>query len=327
MRKAIQAVLATLLLAGISFAGVTISSPTPGSTSASPVHFVASASSSHAITAMRIYVDNVSVYAISAASLNTSVTMATGTHSVVVQAWDSTGAVFKTPETITVTAPSGLPVPPSNATTFTNIEDLTGWQSCSVCAGAGGNGPVAVFSMTQHQASPSLDGSSAKFSIGGTTRYADALWWKQLGAHDAAQNFKYDLDFYATSPQFAEALEFDVNQGIGNMKFIFGTECSPKDGAVWKVWDNAGVAWRSTGITCTAPTAFTWHHLTWEFKRTATQVIFIGFSLDGVTHFVNRTYNARAASSQEVNVAFQMDLDSTAQAYSVWLDRVTLAYW
>jgi hypothetical protein len=69
---------------------------------ASPVLFTAAAKSTHPITAMRIYVDNVSQFSINASSLNTSLALPAGTHSVVVQAWDSTGAVFKTPFTIHV---------------------------------------------------------------------------------------------------------------------------------------------------------------------------------------------------------------------------------
>jgi hypothetical protein len=39
---------------------------------------------------------------VDASSLDTSVALTTGTHSVVVQAWDSTGVVFKTSLTIHV---------------------------------------------------------------------------------------------------------------------------------------------------------------------------------------------------------------------------------
>jgi hypothetical protein len=82
--------------------GVTVCSPAAGSTVASPVHFVAAAKSTHPITAMRIYVDNIAKFTVNANSLDTSVALATGTHSVAVQAWDSTGAVFKTSLTIHV---------------------------------------------------------------------------------------------------------------------------------------------------------------------------------------------------------------------------------
>jgi len=341
VKNAIRLMIATLTLATASFAGVTVSSPAAGSTSGSPVHFVASATSTHPITAMRIYVDNLSVYLVSASSLNTSVTMAAGTHNVVVQAWDSTGAVFKMPLSLTVssTAPTptptptatptpvpGLPAPPSTAVVKSNIDQMAGWDSCTVCAGANANGPVAVYSMVENQASPSLDGASAKFSISGTTPYSDALWWKQLGAADTATHLKYDVAFYITNPGVAQALEFDNNQSNGVHKFIYGTQCNIKGGH-WDVWGNASGNWLTTGIACSAPTAFVWHHLTWEFQRTSTNVIFVGFTYDGVTHYVNRSYPARSSTVHEMNVAFQMDGDFAMHAYSTWLDKVTLTYW
>jgi hypothetical protein len=226
-----------------------------------------------------------------------------------------------------VTASSPLPVPPSTAFTYSDIDQMTGWQSCTTCAGIGGTGPVASFSMVQNQASPSLDGRSVKFSLGGSTPYSDALWWKQLGAVNTASNFKYDLYFYLTNPAAAQSLEFDSNQANGSRRWIFGTQCNVRNGGVWDVWGNANGNWLSTGIPCTAPAAFVWHHLTWEFKRTSTQVVFIGFTYDGVTHYVNRTYTAAASGVNELNVAFQMDGDFRQDPYSVWLDKVSLTRW
>jgi hypothetical protein len=337
VKNAIRLLITTLTLATASFAGVTVTSPASGSTAGSPVHFVASATSTHPITAMRIYVDSLSVYLVSASSLNTSVTMSAGTHSIVIQAWDSTGAVFKAPLSLTVsgTTPSptptptpapGLPAPPSTAVVKSNIDQMTGWESCTVCAGANANGPVATYSMVENQASPSLDGLAAKFSISGTTPYSDALWWKQLGAADGATHLKYDVAFYITNPGVSQALEFDNNQSNAVHKFIYGTQCNIKGGH-WDVWGNAAGNWISTGIACSAPTPFVWHHLTWEFQRTSTNVIFVGFTYDGVTHYVNRSYPARASGVHEMNVAFQMDGDSAMHAYSTWLDKVTLTYW
>ena len=330
-----------MTLATAAFAGVTVSSPTAGSTSGSPVHFVASATSANPITAMRIYVDNISVYLVSASKLDTLVTMSAGSHFVVVQAWDSTGAVFKAPLTLSVSGSSpaptpspsptptpvaALPAPPSTAVVKSNIDQMTGWASCTVCAGANAAGPVATYSMVENQASPSLDGASAKFSISGTTPYSDALWWKQLGAADSATHLKYDVAFYITNPGVSQALEFDNNQSNGVFKFIYGTQCNIK-GNHWDVWGNAAGNWISTGIPCAPPTAFVWHHLTWEFQRTSTNVIFVGFTYDGVTHYVNRSYPARSSTVHEMNVAFQMDGDSAMHAYSTWLDKVTLTYW
>src|SRR6266568_1332540 len=101
-----------------SAGSVTVTSPASGATVGSPVQFVASAQapSGRTITAMRIYVDGVSAYLVNAASINTSLAIASGTHNVTVQAWDSAGAVYKSSRTITVssTAPGTLAATPSS---------------------------------------------------------------------------------------------------------------------------------------------------------------------------------------------------------------------
>lgn len=78
---------------------VKIASPSDGSSVGQSVRFVASADTA---TAMRIYVDNQSAYAVNAAALDTTLSMAAGAHYVVVQAWNATGQVAKTPLNITV---------------------------------------------------------------------------------------------------------------------------------------------------------------------------------------------------------------------------------
>ena len=301
---------------------VNVTSPANNATIASPFQVIASASASNPITAMQIYLDGQLVFANNAASLNTNVSASTGSHSLVVQAWDSSGAFYKQPLAITVSSS----VPP-NAIVQSEIQNMGGWENCTTCAGAGGNGPPAGFSMLQFQASPSLSGSSAQFNIWGSTPYSDVLWWKQLGGNNGIANFQYDLDFYITAPQFAQALEFDVNQSTGNTKFIFGTQCNIRDGGVWDIWDTAGGAWRHTNIACPPPAAFVWHHVTWEFTRNDNQTIFVALTFDGVKHYLNWAYWAKPWSGSEINVAFQMDGDYAQHPYSVWLDNVTLAYW
>lgn len=313
----------TITVGTSASASVTVNSPTNNATVSSPFNVVASASGPNPITAMQVYLDSQLVTTVQSGSLNASVSAATGAHSLVIQAWDTTGAVYKSALSVTVSTTSV----PSNAIVKSNIEDMTGWQSCTTCAGAGGSGPTAGFSLTQFQASPSEDGSSAKFSIWGTTPYSDALWWNQLGADNSATNFKYDVDFYLTTPQYAQALEFDVNQSNGATKFIFGTQCNIRNGAVWDVWDTAGARWVHTAVACTAPAANVWHHLTWELKRSSTQATFVAVTLDGVRSTVNMTFNGKPASANELNVAFQIDGDYAQHAYSAWLDNVTLTYW
>ncbi len=211
-------------------------------------------------------------------------------------------------------------------TTYSNLDQKSGWSSCTVCAGAGGSGSVAKYSMSLNHSTPSMDGASAQFNIAGSTPYSAALWWKQLGANSSAHNFKYDLYFYIKNPSASQALEFDVNQSVGGKKYIFGTECSMKVG-VWRIW-NYSTRWQSTGVACHAPAAYKWHHLVEQFQRTSTgKVKFVSITLDGNTHYINRVYSPKSSSTKEINVAFQMDGDKYMTDYSVWLDKVKLTYW
>lgn len=214
------------------------------------------------------------------------------------------------------------------ATTFTNLDQKTGWQSCTVCAGAGGNGSRASYSMKQGVTSPSLDGKSAQFFLGGSTPYSNALWWKQLGANNSASHFVYDLYFYLKNPSAAQALEFDVNQSRYGKKFIFGTECDIKGTHRWRVYDPYNRRWRTTSITCSLPQAYKWHHLVLEFHRTSGgKTGFISVTINGRKHYINRSYSPRSSSAKEVNVAFQMDGNKYQTDYSVWLDKIKLTYW
>jgi hypothetical protein len=276
---------------------------------------------------MRIYLDNVSIYAVAAKSIDTSVAVSSGAHSVVVQAWDAGGNVYKSGLSISVQASTTIVIP-STATVFSKIEEMTNWQSCDVCAGAGGSGPTTPHWMAQFQTSPSLDGASTDFFLGGTTSYAAALWWRQLGAIDSATHFVYDTNFYFTDPTAPQALEFDVNQSVNGKKYIFGTECDFHGNQTWRVWDTS-LHWQDTGVSCVAAqTAKVWHSLRWEFERTSGgHMHYIAVTVDGVRRSVERFYNPQASSVRELNVAFQMDGDKTMTDYHVWLDKVKLSAW
>jgi acid phosphatase len=81
---------------------IKISAPTASTVTGPSVHAVADATAPNPITTMRIYVNNVSVHQTSSSHVDTVLSLAKGTHSVVFQAWDSKGNVYKAPKTITV---------------------------------------------------------------------------------------------------------------------------------------------------------------------------------------------------------------------------------
>jgi hypothetical protein len=332
VRNIFKVASAILTLASAAFAGVTVSSPSAGSSVGSPVHFVASATSSVAITTMKIYVDNNVAYSVNASKLDTNLSMSTGSHYVVVQSWDKNGTVARSGLNINVTSTTsgdtGGGTIPSTAKVFSGIEQMSGWQWCSVCAGPGGNGTAVPFSMTSGVSSPSMDGASTKYWIGGSSPYGAALWWKQLGADDSKHNFVYDLYFYMTDPKSSQALEFDMNQAVGGKRYIFGTQCDYKDHKTWDVFDGVARKWVSTGIACTPPSAYTWHHLVLEFQRTSGNMAkFIAVTLDGKKSYFNKSFAPHSSSVRELNVAFQMDGNGSMTDYSVWVDKMKMSTW
>lgn len=312
-----------------STGNVTVSQPAAGATVSSPTRFVASASAPKPITAMKIYVDGNDRFTTYSGSLDTSLELASGTRQVTVQAWDSSGAVYKNSFSVTVGSTSTTSAPVTSAVNgFYDVDQITGWESCDKCAGPGGDGPSTPYSMSQFRTTPAIDGSSAEFWIGGDTPYSQALWWKQLGARDGATNFVYELSFYMTNPGASQALEFDVNQSVNGKKYIFGTECNLKETRSWRVWDGATDKWYDTGIACPVPQAYTWNHLAWEFQRTGDgKMRFVSVTLNGKKSYVNRYYNPDPSSVRELNVAVQLDGDHKQTDHSVWVDKIHLKYW
>jgi hypothetical protein len=317
-----------------AFAGVTISSPAPGSTSGSPVHFVATGSISGTVSAMQIYDNGTKKYQVGGSKIDTYLSMAAGTHYITIKIWNTAGQSVYTKETITVGATSSgsggstsSTTIPSTAKIYGNVDQISGWSSCGSCAGIGGTGSVVPYSVTLNQSSPSMDGKSAMFYLGTGKAYSNALWWKQLGANSSVSHLVYDTYFYYTNASAPQSLEFDVNQSVGGYKYIFGTQCSIRGDHSWDIWDNVNKKWSSTGVACVAPPTYQWNHLIWEFERVGGKLRFIAFTLNGTRHYINRYYSPRASSASELNVAFQMDGNSSATAYKVWLDKVTLKAW
>lgn len=321
----------TLLLCNMAaFAGVTISAPKSGSTVGPSVQFIASATSDAGkpISSMIIYVDNKADYTTYSKSLNKTLSLSSGPHTSVIKSWDSAGHVYTKSVSFTV---SGSYNPPTGGSgnTISNIHAMSGWGSCSDCAGKGGNGPVAPYSMTLHQSSPSMTGNSTKFWIGGTTPYSDALWWKSVPASAAAHHFTYDLYFYIQNPTVSEALEFDLNVAYNGRYYVFGNQCNPKSSHTWDVYNAPAGRWESTGVACPTFPAYKWNHVSIAMERTSSnQLHYVSITYNGVTHYINRYINSRPHSySSSVSIDFQMDGDSHQTDYSVWLDKVNLSYY
>jgi hypothetical protein len=81
---------------------VTVSTPAPNATVTSPVQIKASVPGNAPVIAIQIYDNNVLAYTADALSLNTSLSLSAGSHSLVAKAWDTGGGTWTTALNITV---------------------------------------------------------------------------------------------------------------------------------------------------------------------------------------------------------------------------------
>jgi hypothetical protein len=318
-----------LAVPALSFAGVSTSAPLNGSTVGSPTRFIASATSPNGpIASMTINVDSKDVYKTFTSSLNTSVALASGSHSVIMKAWDTKGNYFQQVLSIAVTSSNTAPTP-AGKNVVSNIEDMTGWQSCSACAGPGGNGINTAHSLTQGVKSPSLDGASGQFWLGGTHPYTNALFFKPLGGRAGATHFILDFDFWIGNATVAQGLEFDIFYSRDGFKNYFLTECDSRGtyAGTWQVSNVVIDTWQHTGLPCHV-NSFAWNHVTLEFYRQPDgNTRFVSVSMNGNLQYVNRTYPALKVNSFEMNAAVQLDGDEKQDDFSIWVDRMKITYW
>jgi hypothetical protein len=98
--------------------GFTVSLDSPlGGSEPSPVHFAASAASCHRVTAFAVYADGQIVYQQRGArSVDTTVELPAGNHTVMARAWDAAGGAASSPSaTIDVVPAAPPPAPPAKS--------------------------------------------------------------------------------------------------------------------------------------------------------------------------------------------------------------------
>ena len=322
-----------------ALAGINVSSP-GGTSVSSPVHFVLSASptsSSHAISGIEIDVDGAKKYYTHYSKLDTSISMGSGTRKIIIKAWDTSGSIQHKYLTLSV---GGTQADTSSSSTSTSgstqtwsaIEEMDGWQSCSACAGVAGSGPTASYYTKKGVSSPSKDGNSREFYLGGSTPYANVLYSKRLSG-DATlirskHHFIYDTYFYYTNGAAAQALEFDINQYIGGKSYIWGTQCNIRAGHTWDVWNNIDKRWVSTGVYCPTPATYSWNHVILEMERTSDNKLrYIAITYNGDKHYLNRYYSPRSTYYTGLTMNYQMDGNVRQEDYKTWLDKFKFSTW
>jgi len=175
------ALMFSLALTNTAFATVSVSSPTNGSTVHTPVHYVASATTttcSKGVASMGIYINNKLTYVVNSTTLNTTLSFTPGSYHTVVEEWDHCGGASYTTINITVASStitvsmtanptsiaagssSTLTVSAANATSVT----VTGGGDTYNLAATGGTVKVSPTATTTYTAEASGSGGTSSAS-------------------------------------------------------------------------------------------------------------------------------------------------------------------
>lgn len=314
------------------YGSVCISQPGNGAMVTSPMMLTAVAELTQAtIGSMRVYIDGSADYFTTYNQFSTRLWMAAGSHTIDVLAADKNGNQVSASLSVRVTGTAYQ--------TINNSQNLSGWQSCSAVYPEGSpvTGPAcaaglgtADSTMTQNLANPSLSGGSANFTMGGQTGYSNELYTAPLGGGHDPTHFVYDFYVMVDDPTAPQALEFDINQTIGDTRWTWGTECNfnghyPNVGE-WDVWDGSGNGtWKETSVECPRFPANQWQHIVLTAERVGQQVHYIGLQVNGTYYPLDLYYGAQQNwPLGGINVAFQLDGNYKQQPYNAWLDEVSL---
>jgi hypothetical protein len=224
------------------------------------------------------------------------------------------------------------PVAPAHARVIKHVEDQGDWGHCSACAAdpEKSHPPIASWDFQQHQQEPSLDGSSLRLHISGSTPYANALHWTKFDGKKDYKNFLFEFDVYASPESLkAQNLEFDLFQGVNGRQFMFGTQCNYHKG-IWQGWSAAITDWVDLPhAPCKKFAANKWTHVKWLLQRTDDgKLHYVSVTVNGTTHKVDSYQPSRHNGWDDVvGVQFQLDMNGDAVDYAIWVDRVTVAMW
>ncbi len=319
--------------------GVWVTSPANNSDVASPVNYVASATTttcSKGVASTGIYVDGTLTYVVPGAIVNTDLSLSKGSHKTVVEEWDKCGGAAYSTVAVTVT---------SGAAKLSNLQANQGWESwgqlppvyadCSPCSGLNWSTDYGI-------TSPSKSGNATQFNTWGTTDYGVVLWYNPVIGQFSTQglpdnghtlipslhNFIYDTDFYVTNAAVTQALEFDVSMYMDSVGMFFGTQCNHLGDGDWDYLNNVTQKWVSTGVACNLATG--WNHLTLQVQRESdNSLLYQSITLNGSVATINATSSPFTVPSSwyGITVNYQMDGNYKQSSNTTYLDNLSLTYW
>jgi hypothetical protein len=236
-----------------------------------------------------------------------------------------------TPGTGPSPSPSPTPTPTSNATVINKVEESP-WLTCGACGNTGATGATAAYFDTLGIATPSEDGSSTQFSIAATVPFTNGYFYQKhtpVTTQIGALTYEFDIYIPVGSENLPQAIEFECQQILDGWVYNFSWQAL-YPGNQWRIFDYGLKRWDATGLTVTRFSPGTWHHIVAEYHNdtVAHTVLHDALTVDGVRMPVNITHNAffSGAVNNQFTNAVQLDSNSTAAAYSVYIDQMKIMY-
>ena len=236
-----------------------------------------------------------------------------------------------TPTPGTVPSPSPTPTPTSSATVINRVEESP-WLTCGNCGNTGATGATAAYFDTLGIATPSEDGSSTQFSIAATVPYTNGYFYQShtpVTKQINALSYEFDIYIPVGSENLPQGIEFECQQILNGWVYNFSWQAL-YPGNQWRIFDYGLKRWDATGIALTRFSPGTWHHIVAEYHNdtVAHTVLHDALTVDGVRMPVNITHNAffSGAVNNQFTNAVQLDSNSTAAAYSVFIDQMKITY-
>lgn len=155
--------------------------------------------------------------------------------------------------------------------------------------------------------------------------YANAFFYKTLGADPSKTAYKYELQlFFASSTDAAasQCVELDIQQVIGGLVYNTGLQFNFVDNAL-RVWNRNGKAWVATGVASPRWTAGKWMSVTFETHRDAVNVYVDAITVNGIRIPSALSFTApNLGLGDMLNCAIQLDGNKAGTAYRLYLGPV-----
>jgi hypothetical protein len=228
-------------------------------------------------------------------------------------------------------SPTPTPAPQAGTTVLDNVQNTANWLTCGNCGNNGAAGATASSSFKPGIASPSEDGVATQFSIAATVPYTNAYFYQEhtpVSSQINALTYEFDLYIPPGIENDLQGFEFECQQIVNGWVYNFGWQAYYGD-KVWRIFDYGLKQWDSANIPFTPFTPGTWHHIVAEYHNDLTThtVFHDALTVDGTRYAVNITHNAfNAGGRDQFTNAVQLDSNSTATPYSVYVDKMTISY-